>query len=200
MNNGTKNFFDRTKTDFTDYFTCFYAKNKNRLGRLWIAVGAFFLIGIISGLTHSERFFVDNFFLIKNLGAYGGGMKFASFFFLHTAYFAIAYITVCNLYCSLAGFAAIFAVAFKLGSSIAALIALYGIGGLVNAVLVYIPVNAVLLAALSSYLLVCTEHSGGFKNRGLNRFKPSYKAALRESLYFLPVVLAADILAFVIVF
>ncbi|MDR1906508.1 MAG: hypothetical protein LBQ27_06340 [Clostridiales bacterium] len=188
-----KNFFERTKNKAVTFFICFYAKHKKRLTGLWTAVGIVMLLGIISG--SSEIFPIDWAVFLKSSGVYGFGGRFASNFFLHIAYFALVYTAVIGRYFSVAGYITVFFTAFKLGAGMSALTALYGFSGFVNAVLIYLPVNVVLLATLSSYLLVCMENCCG---NGINRIKSCYIDALKLSLYFLPVVLVIDIIAFVI--
>jgi hypothetical protein len=190
-----KNFFGKAKTDFVTFFVFFYAKNKKTLTKLWILLAVVMVLGIASGAANAERF-LGGLYLFKNFGA---GARFFDNFFLHIAYFALVYLAVINLYCSAAGFITVFFAAFKLGSGLSAMTAVYGFGGFVNALLIHLPVNLILIAALSSYLLVCIGHSGGYKNRGPGRIKPCYGLALKESLFFLLPVLAVDIAAFLII-
>ncbi|MDR3294117.1 MAG: hypothetical protein LBT20_08465 [Clostridiales bacterium] len=194
-----KTYFERIKRDFILFYTGFYLKHSKSLRKLWAFAAVALILGIISGIANSERFLVENFFHLKSIGAYANAPHFFGTFLLHLAYFALIYIAVINFYCSVAGFITVFFIAFRLGAALSALVAVYGFMGFVNALVVYLPVNLVLLAALTAYLLICIELSGGFKNRGINRCKPSYKAALRHCLYFLPAVALIDLAAFVVI-
>jgi hypothetical protein len=190
-----KNFFEKAKTDVVTFFIFFYAKNKKTLTKLWVALAVVTVLGIASGAANSERF-LNGLYLFKNFGI---GVRFFDNIFLHIAYFVLVYLAVINLYCSAAGFITVFFAAFKLGSGLSAITAVYGFGGFVNALLIHLPVNLILIAGLSSYLLVCIGHSGGYKNRGSGRIKPCYSLALKESLFFLIPVLAVDVAAFLII-
>ncbi|MDR2091588.1 MAG: hypothetical protein LBP62_08095 [Clostridiales bacterium] len=190
-----KKFFEKIKADTAMFFVFFYAKNKKTLTKLWIALAVVMFVGVASGAANSERF-LSGLYLFKSFGA---GVRFFDNFFLHIAYFALVYLAVINLYCSAAGFITVFFAAFKLGSGMAAMTAVYGFGGFVNAILIHLPVNLILIAALSAYLLVCVGHSGGRKNHGAGMIKPCYHLAAKESLFFLIPVLVVDIAAFLIV-
>ncbi|MDR2047663.1 MAG: hypothetical protein LBP79_07255 [Clostridiales bacterium] len=192
-----KKFFEKTKIETVTYFACFYANNKNFMIKLWTALAVTALIGVASGAANAERFFSGTHaYLFKSLAAFGGVGFFEGL--LHAVYFALVYLAAVNIYLSAVGFVTVFYAAFKLGAGMAAMTALYGLGGFINAILIYLPVNLILTAALSSYLAVCLDYSRRGKRLTPEKRKPCYTAALREGLYFLIPVFAADIIAYLI--
>ncbi|MDR1940160.1 MAG: hypothetical protein LBQ40_05120 [Clostridiales bacterium] len=195
---GAGEIFDGIRREAGDYYSRFWAKNKAALTAVLGAAAIAVVLGVIAGASNAERYIADDYFLLRGAGTLAGGRRFAVNFLLHTAYFAVVYVTVVNFYCSAAGFITVAAVAFKLGASAASLVAISGLGGFINALVIYLPVNAAVITCLTGYLLVCIENSG-LKKRGVKYREPRYSNAAKQLVYFLTPALLVDLAAFVLI-